>query len=168
MHLHGLVQHGGNLSCICCGFPVASLNRGGACDWPARLRAASREPICQWRRARPSSGPAACPPWWPRSQIEREHACEASGAPQVSDLGALRARSIRPILSPIEWIFYRFAHTQQCAREIYRCAKDFFSDTSLGRPRHRFFPLLDTPPAQIFWPDGQKIIKAPVCTAAAW
>ena len=62
------------------------------------------------------------------------------------------------------------AHTTVCKRNLEmraRSARKIFSpDTSLGRPGHRFFPLLDTPPAQIFWPDGQKIIKAPVCSTA--
>ena len=64
-------------------------------------------------------------------------------------------------------MFYRFAHVQQqpaTVQEKFRDARaqrarEFFSDT-FWTCGHRFFPLLDTPPAQIFWPDGQKIILA--------
>jgi hypothetical protein len=41
----------------------------------------------------------------------------------------------------------------------------FFSDT-FWTCGHRFFQLLDTPPAQIFWPDGQKIIITSICKSS--
>ena len=85
MHLHLLQQTNAAEPIESFGLACLSLKRGGACDWRAPPRRASRAPRCRWRRARPSSCLASCPPSWARSQREREHACEANGAPQVAD-----------------------------------------------------------------------------------
>ena len=96
-------------------------------------------------RARPSSGPASCPPWWARSQIEREHACEASGAPQVSD------RNVEPDRSVRSWadVLQICAHTTVCKRNLEMHAMIFFPDTS-RTPWTQIFSTSGHPPRTDF------------------
>ena len=120
--------------------------------WPARLRAASREPICQWRRA------------LAHHLVLRRALLGGRGLKESVSTLARRAAHLRyriGTLSPIDPsdlepdrvdVLQICAHTTVCKRNLEmraRSARKIF-----------FFGHLSDALDTDFWPDGQKNIKA--------